>query len=1016
MVQKTFHIAPGKSIGLSDVVAEISARPEYESSSQILLTVFMECWDADTIEGQMAFLKNKLPKVEIAGITHRDGFVSDEMDEPHLILSFFFFENPAFEVLRFDMNGMSDADAGKTIHEKLTQIQDIKGALTFFAELNRNMDLLMQKMSEGMPDIPMVGAPGNASNDMGHGVFFLGVDAGRIVNFVFDDDACYQDTALIVAFYGERLHIQTSYVFGWTPVGRTMTVTKATPPFIINEIDGKPAAEMYRKYLGLTRQRITAINVCEFPLIVERDGLPVARIPVDSFDDGSILFGVSVNEGEKARLTYGAQFRIFGEVYEDSLSYDDFNPDGMLLIVCGNRLLFLRDDEEKEINYYRKLSGELAVLHGNSEIYRYQGRGGELNSALLAFAIREGDADGPAVGISRENCPFEATRPDDEIMPLGYRTMNFMSAVTDDLMEMTKAAEAANRAKGAFLSNMTHEIRSPINAVLGMDEMILRESRDDTILDYAENIKSAGNTLLGLVNDVLDMSRIEAGRIEIIPVEYHMASLVNDLVTMISQRAKDKGLKLLLDIDENLPSKLYGDEIRFKQVVTNILTNAVKYTEKGSVKMSMTAVERTGDSVAIEVRVKDTGIGIKEEDMPKLFRAFERIEEERNRNVEGTGLGMNITIALLDMMGSRLEVESVYGKGSDFHFVLSQQVMDEAPIGDYEKALRDVRAKREKYHESFIAPTARILVVDDTPMNLMVLKSLLKQTLVQIHTADSGDACLGLIQEERYDLIFLDDRMPGKSGVETLHEMQAMEHLNKDVPVVILTANSADDAKKEYLKEGFTDYLAKPIDPQVLEDMLRDYLPDDKLSEPDEAAEAAVQNTAAGEAVYSGELYEETLRMYVEEIPDYAVRLDEMYIKGDWENYTINIHALKSSSRLIGENELASLAEKLEHAGDSLDIDFIREHHDEFMDWYRSLSDKYAPEAITDSANGPEIDGNQLQDAFHTIKELSGMYDYESIEDIFKQLSEYSIPDDMKKEYDRLYQAFRRVDWDELGR
>ena len=602
-------------------------------------------------------------------------------------------------------------------------------------------------------------------------------------------------------------------------------------------------------------------------------------------------------------------------------------------------------------------------------------------------------------------CPRKTISPDGINVPLENRVMYFMSAVTEDLTEMTRAAEAANRAKGAFLSNMTHEIRSPINAVLGMDEMILRESRDEVILDYAENIKSAGTTLLGLVNDVLDMSRIEAGRIEIIPVEYHMASLINDLVTIIAQRAHDEGLELILNIDENLPSLLMGDEIRFKQVVTNILTNAVKYTERGSVTLDIHTVSQSDDSVDIEVSVQDTGIGIKEEDLPKLFAAFERIEEKRNRNIEGTGLGLNITSALLHMMDSQLMVESTYGEGSRFFFTLTQQVIDAAPIGDYEEALREVRAKREQYHESFVAPDAKILVVDDTPMNLMVLKNLLKQTQVQIHTADSGDECLSIIKDESYDLIFLDDRMPGKSGVETLQEMRTIEHKNKDVPVVILTANTADDARREYTEAGFDDYLAKPIDPQVLEDMLKRYLPKEKVQQVEKKSDDDSDD----------KLNTETLRMYIEDIPDYTKRLTEVYERDDWANYTIFVHALKSSSRLIGEDELAALAENLEHAGDNGDINYIREHHEEFMKWYGSMSEKYASEIQITANDGEAISEGELSDAFSAIHELAGAYDYESIEDIFAQLSSRSIPESMRDEYDRLYTAYRHVDWEGLA-
>ncbi|MBR1397632.1 MAG: hypothetical protein IJ563_08890 [Selenomonadaceae bacterium] len=321
----------------------------------------------------------------------------------------------------------------------------------------------------------------------------------------------------------------------------------------------------------------------------------------------------------------------------------------------------------------------------------------------------------------------------------------------DTLINLSERAFAASDAKSSFLSNMSHEIRTPINAILGMNEMILRECEDTEILAYSESIKTAGNTLLGLVNDILDFSKIEAGKIEIIPVNYDLSSLINDLVNMIQIKADDKGLALALDFDKNLPKLLHGDEIRIKQVITNILTNSVKYTEKGSITFSIgfKRIEDEPDSVILLVSVKDTGIGIKPEDMKKLFMEFERIEEERNRNVEGTGLGMAITKNLLYLMETNLNVESVYGFGTKFSFELKQKVVKWEPLGNYEESYKSSLSANKKYKEKFIAPAAQLLVVDDNPMNLMVFKSLLKQTKVKIDMANSGDEAILLTQDKK---------------------------------------------------------------------------------------------------------------------------------------------------------------------------------------------------------------------------------------------------------------------------
>ena len=399
-----------------------------------------------------------------------------------------------------------------------------------------------------------------------------------------------------------------------------------------------------------------------------------------------------------------------------------------------------------------------------------------------------------------------------------------------ELQQEKLMALQASQTKSEFLSNMSHEIRTPINAILGMDEMILRESTEQNILEYAENLRHAGNSLLGIINDILDFSKIEAGKMEIIPVEYQLSSILNDLVNMIYNRAAKKGLKFIARADSEIPSILFGDEIRIKQVITNILTNAVKYTEKGSVTLTIDYREKGKDSIILIVSVKDTGIGIKPADLDKLFSAFERIEEKRNRTIEGTGLGMNITQQLLHLMGSKLNVESIYGEGSTFWFEIEQKIVNREPLGDFVEAFRNSLKNHSEYHEKFIAPDATILVVDDTVMNLTVVKGLLKQTKIQIDTAESGYECLDMVVKKKYDVIFLDHRMPGIDGIETLKEMKTMPiNLNADTPVISLTANAISGAREQYMAAGFQDYITKPIDSAQLENMLIKYLPPEKV-------------------------------------------------------------------------------------------------------------------------------------------------------------------------------------------
>lgn len=393
-------------------------------------------------------------------------------------------------------------------------------------------------------------------------------------------------------------------------------------------------------------------------------------------------------------------------------------------------------------------------------------------------------------------------------------------------LEVEKAlAEEANQAKSSFLANMSHEIRTPINTVLGMNEMILRESDNDAISSYSENIRSAGNALLGIVSNILDVSRIESGMMELEPADYDLSVVVKDVMNMIRPKADEKGLRLFADIDPKTPKMLYGDSIRIKQIINNLLTNAVKYTDKGTITFRI-GFDKTGnDSVRIKISVTDTGIGIKNEDISRLFEKFEKLDENRSRYIEGTGLGLNIAQKLLELMDSKLEVRSVYGSGSTFSFKLLQKVIRWEELGDVETEYRQHVISNRADREKILAPGARVLVIDDNDMNIMVFRSLLKQTKISVDTASSGDEGLELARKNHYDIIFFDHMMPGKDGIETFRELRADgDGPNIKTPAVCLTANAVSGAREQYIGAGFDDYLTKPIDPERLEEMIARFI------------------------------------------------------------------------------------------------------------------------------------------------------------------------------------------------
>ena len=406
--------------------------------------------------------------------------------------------------------------------------------------------------------------------------------------------------------------------------------------------------------------------------------------------------------------------------------------------------------------------------------------------------------------------------------------MRFQDETNRQMKEAADTAIAAGRAKSRFLAQMSHEIRTPINAVLGMNEMIIRETESSEIREYALNIQSAGRTLLSLINSILDFSKIEDGKMELVPVKYDVSSMINDLVNSISERAKNKGLEFVLHVEPMIPCELFGDDVRIRQVIMNLLTNAVKYTEKGKVTLVITGEKIRDKKFVLKVSVRDTGIGIKREDREKLFESFTRLDETRNRNIEGTGLGMSIVTKLLALMGSELKVESEYEKGSDFSFELTQEIVNEEPIGDFTERLR--KSMGESGDERYLfTHEAKILVVDDNDTNRKVARSLMKRNGIIPDEASSGEETIEKMKTKQYDIVFLDHMMPKMDGVETLKRLKEEDLIPQGCVVIALTANVVSGARERYLDSGFDDYLSKPIEVAQLERKLAAHLPGEKV-------------------------------------------------------------------------------------------------------------------------------------------------------------------------------------------
>ena len=532
------------------------------------------------------------------------------------------------------------------------------------------------------------------------------------------------------------------------------------------------------------------------------------------------------------------------------------------------------------------------------------------------------------------------------------------AALTAELEVAKEEAERANLAKTKFLAKMSHEIRTPINAIFGMNEMIIRESSEPVIQKYARDVKNSSELLLNIINDILDSSKIESGMMEIVEAEYEVSSLINDLYNMISVKAKEKELALEFDIDPDIPSKYYGDDKRIRQILLNLLSNGVKYTNQGKVTFSVTC-EKKGKNAILHYSVKDTGIGIKEEDIGKLYDEFKRLDAARNRNIEGTGLGMTIAQQFLKLMGSELQIQSEYEKGSEFSFDLVQKIVDETPIGNLREKLKESEKAKDN-RIRFTATGARVLVVDDYNMNLKVFKGLVKSTGIQMSEAESGKACIQLLKEQKFDMVFLDHMMPEMDGIETLHVIRE-EKLCEHIPIIMLTANAIVGERERFLEEGFDDFLAKPIMPEQLDRMLLEYLPEKYIAYSTEIKEEtseimkvskeeyfdAIRNklpeldykagltTCAGDKEFYLELLKDFSELPIKE------ELNRFLQEDDAKNYCIRIHGFKNNAYSVGAKEIGDLAFEMEKQSKDFISDSIPELQKHMFELYDSVCRRY---------------------------------------------------------------------------
>ena len=609
--------------------------------------------------------------------------------------------------------------------------------------------------------------------------------------------------------------------------------------------------------------------------------------------------------------------------------------------------------------------------------------------------------------------------------------------VTQKAKHAQREAEIANHSKSNFLANMSHEIRTPINTVLGMDEMILRETREDNTRSLAQDIRTSTESLLEIVNEILDFSRIESGKMELMADDYELCDVIHDTVTVFGLRAKEKGLYLHIHVDEKLPVMDRGDSLRLRQIINNIMSNAIKYTREGGINFSVTGHQEE-DSEVLHFEIEDTGAGIREEDLHRLFEAFERIDEKTNRNIEGTGLGMAITTNLLHMMDSNLQVRSVYGQGSTFYFDLKQRVKDWTPIGHFQVKDKKNADNSKEQHFTFLAPNVHVLLVDDNAMNRKVFCKLLKHTQIQIDEVDNGFTCLEMVKKYHYDIIFLDHMMPELDGVETFSYMQSMqENRCKDTPVIVLTANAIIGAKEQYMQIGFTDYLSKPIDSHRLENLIVEQLALHNI--PVEPIELSGNNSEVyGEKNHEalqelpqvegfdweyGLLHFLNAQMLWESVEDFyngcesaVAELDLLYqdISGPKgiDAYRIKVHALKSNLALIGAMQASALARILEYAARDGKEERLRHLHGVLMEEVEACRQNLSVHMQPLEKKPNMTDRAWILGMLSMLCADAENLDYDGIDQIMQMLEGYAYEETLQVRINQLAASVRNLDLD----
>ncbi len=803
-------------------LVEVKESKEYQNSSDILLIFCQSEVNEKVTENVTSLVSDTLPKVKIVGCSIDTNFSSDMIKGGMFVSSILFFEKSYVDIYEYDADSTDEELIAQNISEHANTM-DCKGMFLLMNVVAfNNQEQFFEKLTIDSRKVAAMGVCASVKKNLHGDIFIYGKNI-------------YKNGVIAVFLRGESLFCKTICATGWQKMGILHEITCVPECGIVTSIDGMTIADAYKKYANLIIDSANDLEVMGYPLLKKVGDTMIPRSCLYRTEEGGLFFpGKDLHLGDKVYFSIGYDKKILKSSRRKVCELVPFQAEGLLVTICLERLMYLKDSLKVEYGFFKSLCPDFGycptfgsvVLENGKFIYR--------NCAISAFALREQE-------VTNKNMRAIVIPEIEDYNKSDYifdKMSNMMECMEQDYIELKKKQdelkEVANQKESedrtAWMVKMSNEVRENLKELLTINKKIYIDSNEENIKNDSKTIAVCGKNITNLLNSIQDYTRVKKKRFKITNLPYSLSAFLNNVDESFREKADKKGIRFFMIIDNNIPDKLFGDEMRLMQVMSGILDNAIKYTDTGSVQIKVDYEEKSFDMISLSIRVSDTGIGMREEDVENLLDSYDYPEKGYEPN-EGINLGINIVQSLLSLMNSELKAKSVYGKGSDFWFSINQNVENWNPIGDFkQKNLLKIDNIMMK-GDHFFAPLAKILVVDDKDMNLIIFQNLLKRTLVQVDTARLGTEAVGKATQIQYDAIFIDERMPELDGVQTMHIIRKFTKnaASYMAPIIAITSNAIIEQKEKLLNEGFDDVLTKPLSPQEIEYCLSKWISANKI-------------------------------------------------------------------------------------------------------------------------------------------------------------------------------------------